>query len=105
MVSSKWIVLTDDMRPKSDNAKVSSMVKGLIREQNSSLSSNSMIFLRIVGTIRSGCIKSYHTNLAVTSLCMAVSGIHDPQTCPNIDLKEIHSIMMTLMTHLTQVKG
>ena len=32
--------------------------------------------------------------------------IHDPQICPNIKLKavnEIHSPMMTFMTHLTQV--
>ena len=59
-----------------------------------------MIFMRTVGTGK------VTTDLAVTSLCMAVNGIHDPQICPNIKQKavnEIHSFMMTPMTHLTQV--
>ena len=30
---------------------------------------------------------AYHTDLAVTSLCMVVKEIHDPQICPNLKLK------------------
>ena len=61
-----------------------------------------MIFMRTVGTdqVRLCQVKTYmsHTDLAVTSLGMAV----DPQICPNTKLKavnEIHSFMMTSMTH------
>ena len=67
-----------------------------------------MIFMRTVGTgnVRLRQVKTYFTDLAVTSLCMAVNGIHDPQICPNMKLKavnEIHSFMMSSMTHLTWV--
>ena len=57
--------------------------------------------MRTVGTdkVRLCQVKTYHTDLAVTSLRMAVNGIHDPQICPNTKLK--HSFMMTSMTHLT----
>ena len=51
-------------------------------------------------------VKTYHTDLAVTSVCMAVNRIHDPQICPNTNLKavnEIHSFMVTFMMHLTWV--
>ena len=50
-----------------------------------------MIFMRTVGTgkVRLHQVKTYHTELAVTSLYMAVNGIHDPQICPNIKLKDI----------------
>ena len=60
-----------------------------------------MIFMRTVGTnkVRLRQVKTYHTDLSVTSLWMAVNGIHDPQICPNTKLK--HSFMMTSMTHLT----
>ena len=56
-----------------------------------------MIFMRTVGAgkVRLSQVKTYHTDLAVTSLCMAVN---DPQICPNIKLKavnEIHSLMTT----------
>ena len=67
-----------------------------------------MIFMRTVGSgkVRLCQVKTYCTDLAVTGLCMAVNGIHDPQMCPNIKLKaanEIHNFMMTSMTHLTRV--
>ena len=67
-----------------------------------------MIFMRTVGTgkVRLHQVKTYHTDLAVTSLCMAVNEIHDPQICPNTTLKavnEINSFMMTSMTNLTWV--
>ena len=67
-----------------------------------------MIFMRTVGTdkVRLCQVKTYHTDLAVTSLCMAVNGVLDPQICPHTMLKginEIHSYMMTSMTHLTWV--
>ena len=65
-----------------------------------------MIFMRTVRTDKVGLrqVKTYHTDLAVTSLCMAVNGIHDPQTCPKLmAVNEIHSFMMTSMTHLTWV--
>ena len=67
-----------------------------------------MIFIRTVGTdkVKLHQVKTYHTDLAVTSLCMAVNGIHDPQIGPNTKLNavnEIHSFMMTSMTHLTRV--
>ena len=45
-------------------------------------------------------------DLAVTSFCIAVKGIHDPQIYPNMKLKavnEIHSPMVTFMAHLTRV--
>ena len=59
-----------------------------------------MIFMRTEGTgkVKQHQVKTYHTDLAVTSLCMAVIGIHDPQICPNPELmavNEIHSLMMT----------
>ena len=65
-----------------------------------------MIFMRTEGTdkVRLGQVKTYHTNLTVTSLCMAVNEIHDPKICPNTRLKavnEIHSFMMPSITHLT----
>ena len=50
--------------------------------------------------------KDLPADLAVTSLCMAFDGIHDPQICPNTNLKalnEIHSFTMTPMAHPTQV--
>ena len=67
-----------------------------------------MLFMKTVGTdkVRLCQVKTYHTDLAVTSLCMAVNGIHDPEICPNTNLKaviEIHSFMMTTMAHLTWV--
>ena len=30
---------------------------------------------------------AYHIDLVVSSLCMAVKEIHDPQMCPNLKLK------------------
>ena len=67
-----------------------------------------MILMRTVraGKVRLHQVKTYHTDLAVTSLCVAVNGIHDPQICPNIKLKainEIYSLLITLMTCLTRV--
>ena len=64
--------------------------------------------MRTVGTnkVRLHQVKTYHTDLAVTNLFMAVNCIHDPQICPNTKLKvvnEINSLMMTSMTHLTWV--
>ena len=40
-----------------------------------------MMFMKHVGTDKVSLrqVKTYHTDLAVTSLCMAVNGIHDPQ--------------------------
>ena len=54
------------------------VVKGLIRDLNSS---RLMAFMRTVGTgkVRLCQIETYHTDLAVTSLCVAVNGTHDPQ--------------------------
>ena len=48
-----------------------------------------MIFMRTEGKdkVRLHQVKTYHTDLAVTGLCMAVNGIHDPQRCPNTKLK------------------
>ena len=40
--------------------------------------------------IRLHQVKTYCTDLSVTSLCMAVNGIHDPQICPNIKLKAVN---------------
>ena len=62
-----------------------------------------MIFMRTVGTgkARLRQVKTYHTDLAVTGLGVAVNGIHDTQIYPNIKLKavnEIDSLMMTFMT-------
>lgn len=55
------------------------------------------------GKIRLCQVKTYHSDLAVTSLCMAV--LTHRLVCPNKKLKvvnEIHSLLMT-MTHMTQV--
>ena len=43
-----------------------------------------MTFMRTVGTgkVRLRQVKTYCTDLAVTSLSMAVNGIHDPQNMP-----------------------
>ena len=67
-----------------------------------------MIFMRTVGTGKVGLsqVKTYCTDLAATSFCMAVNGIHDPQISPHIKLKgvnEIHILMMPSITHLIQV--
>ena len=50
-----------------------------------------MIFMRTLGTgkFRLHEVKTY---LAVTSLCMYVNRIHDPQICPNIKLKVVNLI-------------
>ena len=51
-------------------------------------------------------VKTYRTDLAVTSLCIAVNGIHNLQICPKekvITVNEIHSLVITFVTHLTQV--
>ena len=63
--------------------------------------------MRTVGTgkVRLRQVKTYGTDLAVTSLNGC--GVHDPQICPNIKLKavnEIHSLMMTFTAHLTLYK-
>ena len=63
-----------------------------------------MIFTRTVGT---GKVR-LRQDIPQTWLppVFAVNGVHDPQMCPNIKLKtvnEIHSLMMTFMTHLTHV--
>ena len=60
-----------------------------------------MLFMRTVGSdkVRLRQVKTHHTDLAVTSLCMAVNGIHDPQNGLNQKaVNEIHSFKMT-MTH------
>ena len=43
-----------------------------------------MILARTLVTVivRLHQVKGYHTDLAVTSVRMAVNEIHDPQTCP-----------------------
>ena len=48
-----------------------------------------MIFMRTVGTdkVRLCQVKTYYTDLSVTSLWMAVNRIHDPQICPNTKMK------------------
>ena len=67
-----------------------------------------MISMRTLGTdkVRLCQVRTSHIDMAVTSLCMAVNEIHDSQICLNTNLKavnEIHSIVMTFMTHLTRV--
>ena len=65
-----------------------------------------MISMRTLGTdkVRLCQVRTSHTDMAVTSLCMAVNEIHDSQICLNTNLKAvIHSIVMTFMTHLTRV--
>ena len=67
-----------------------------------------MIFMRTVGTdkVRLRQVKTYHTGLAITSLCMAVNGFMTHKKAQNIKLKavnETHSFMMTSITHLTWV--
>ena len=63
-----------------------------------------MIFMRTVGTgkVKLCQVKAYHTDLAVTSLCMAVNWIHDPQICPNIKLKAVNDINDTPDTGYSQ---
>ena len=56
-----------------------------------------MTFIKALVTeaLRLYQVKAYHTDLAVTSLCMAVNKIHDPQIGLNIEPKvvdEIHSL-------------
>ena len=69
-----------------------------------------MIFMRTVGTdnVRLRQVKTYHTDLAVTSLCMAGNGIgfmtHKyAQTQSQKAVNKIHSFMITSMTHLARV--